>query len=79
MAIKDLDKYHLLIQEWNDVVNASIQADAWIKDMINKISILQADLNFLPNASPQEIQFLTSWATLLNNFLQSEPINPDKI
>lgn len=78
MAITDFDNYRILVEEWNDIINCSTQINVWVKNMLNKIIILQQDTNFSSSISPAESLYITNYINVLNTYIQTQPILPPK-
>ncbi len=74
MPLADLDKYHTLVKEWDDVINSSLQINSWIQNMLNKITVLQQDVNYINNVSPQEQLYIANYINVLNIFIQTQPV-----
>lgn len=79
MSIQDIKKDFTLVSKWNDVIEAQSQSQVWASIVLNKITTILADPNFLLNASAQESLFVNNLQSYIQNFISQMPSNPNLI
>ncbi len=78
MAIKDLQKDFTLIDQWNQIVNAQTQTIAWTSSASIAVTNIQANPDYILNASAGEVAYVNAIQTQYQQFSGQQPVNPDK-